>query len=369
MRVLHLIPRAQRRGAEIFALELIASLAQKGIQGKLFTLFREEGQLGTPNVVQASCLGSNGGSSLGILLALREEIRSYEPHIVLAHGGQPFKFAILSTLFWRKSPPVMYRKIGLSEQWLDKLRFLRIPCYRWLFRKADMIVAVGQSVKQELKVLFKVNTDRIKVIPNAIDPKRFYLMQGTRERLRQELGIRPDAPVLISVGSLSWEKNQEAVIRMLKELKRDHPKTVLILVGDGLRGEDLKKLSKEMNLEDSVRFLGTRSDVPELLVAADIFVLTSLTEGMPGALIEAGFAGLPSVVWDVADVKEVVQHGVTGLVSSYLDDKTFIKALHELITNPEKGRIMGKAAQISCKERFDIGKCAEEYEQLFDKLI
>jgi glycosyltransferase involved in cell wall biosynthesis len=174
--------------------------------------------------------------------------------------------------------------------------------------------------------------------------------------------------VLIAVGALGWEKNQAAMLRVLAEIRRTLPETILLLAGDGPERPKLERLAAELGVVAAVLFLGVRQDVPELLAAADLFLLTSLTEGVPGVLIEAGMAGLPAVTWDVAGAKEVVQDGVTGRVTTYQDQAGFTAAVIALLSNPGKAAIMGQAAREFCRERFGMERCVAEHLRLFEEI-
>ena len=367
VRVLHLVPSFRRRGAEVFASELIGSLEKAGVKGQLLSLFPTVDELGVTTRFAAKHLPASS-SPLGVIKALRDEIRTLRPDIILAHGGQPLKFAALARGRASKTL-IVYRKIGLTDQWLGGSRFFKLLFQRWLMMQADTIISLGGNLSQELVDLFGVNNAKIRLIPNAIDAARFQLTPGTRDRVRQELALAPNAPVMISVGALAWEKNQFVMLRTFQAIKREFSEAVLLLVGDGPERSKLEQQAIDLGVADSVKFLGVRSDVPDLLAAADLFLLTSLTEGVPGVLIEAGMAGLPCVTWDVAGAKEVVLDGTTGYVTPYKDEAKFTEAICSLITNLPLARNMGEAAKAFCLEKFDIENCVREHIRLFEEVL
>jgi glycosyltransferase involved in cell wall biosynthesis len=175
--------------------------------------------------------------------------------------------------------------------------------------------------------------------------------------------------VLITVGALEWEKNQGAMLRVLADVRRSLSNIVLLLAGDGPERPKLELLANELGVADDVRFLGVRKDVPELLAAADLFLLTSLTEGVPGVLIEAGMGGLACVTWDVAGANEVVQDTKTGLVTTYRDEAAFAFAVLQLLSEQELSRKMGEAACLFCRDHFSMRRCVEAHIELFSEVL
>ena len=300
--------------------------------------------------------------------ALRRVVCESLPDIVFAHGGEPFKFSVLARGS-ETQPKIIYRKIGLSEHWLGRHRWLKFSFQRWLMRRADAISTVGNATKNEAVELFKIDPAKIRVIYRGINQDLFSLPAGTRERVRESLGLATGSKVLISVGALGWEKNQAVMLRVLAEVRKSLPDVVLLLVGEGPELPKLKQITTELGIVDGIVFLGMRKDVPELLAAADLFILTSLTEGVPGVLIEAGMAGVPCVTWDVAGAKEVVIDGQTGLVTPYSDEVELTSAVLKILNDRDLACRFGVAAQSSCRERFGMHLCVDEHLKLFEDVL
>lgn len=300
--------------------------------------------------------------------ALRGIVRSWKPDLVFAHGGEPLLAAVLARA-GGEGPELVYRKIGLSGRWLGRPRWLRLRYHRSLMRRADAIAAVGDAVATEVVSLFRVPRQKVRVIRQGTDPGAFAVAAGTREQLRSSLGVPPSAKVLLSVGALGWEKHQEAILLALAAVRREVPTALLLLAGGGPERGRLERIAVDLGLAGAVRFLGARTDVPQLLEASDIFLLTSLTEGLPAVLIEAGLAGVPAVAWDVAGVREVVRDGVTGLVPPYRDEPAFAAAVLRLLREPDAARSMGDAARNLCREQFSMDRCVEEHLRLFRELL
>ncbi len=366
MKVLHLIPQSQRRGAEIFATELLHALSAEGLEGKLAVLFNGHDELELAHYAYVRQLRAKSG--LTAMRRLRALISEYDPDIIMAYGGEPLKYAVLST-GTRKRPSLVYRKIGLSRDWFGRSGFLKLPFYRWLAGRADFVSCVGEASRKEIVDLFHVPPDKAGIIYRGVAAEKFVAGNKARSSIRDSLGVQPDTTVLISVGALSWEKNHAAMVKTAAVLNQRGKDVILLLAGKGPLERELLSLADRMGAAKQVRFLGVRNDVPLLLQAADIALLSSFTEGVPGALIEAGFAGLPAVAWDVGGAREVVLHEKTGIITPYKDERAFLEAVRKLTADKNLRQQMGRAACEFCTERFDIKTCANEHIKLFEKLL
>lgn len=310
----------------------------------------------------------DASTGLSLVRALRRDLIARSPDVVLAHGGEPLKYAVLAR-GRQCMPRIIYRKIGLSEQWLGRCRWFKLFFQRWLVNRADAISAVGAAARREAIDLFHADPLKVRVIYRGVDFARFLVPADTRGQIRDELGIATSAPVLIAVGALGWEKNLGAMLRILREVKLTFPDVVLLLVGDGPERARLNSLASSLGVHDAVHQLGTRRDIPNLLAAADLVLLTSLTEGVPGVLIEAGMAGRPCVTWDVAGAAEVVEDGVTGRVTPYLDESAFAHAVISLLSSPKQAAAFGHCARSLCRERFGIARCVDEHLEMMGAMV
>lgn len=170
----------------------------------------------------------------------------------------------------------------------------------WLkqyFRKklpatANYYLACGQEAGK-----FLFGNRSFQVIPNAVNAEQFYYNEDVRSRKRRELGLG-NAFVVGHVGRISYQKNHKFLIEIFSRVKQMNTNAVLLLVGVGEKEQEIRKLVSDLNLQESVLFLGNRSDVSELYQAMDVFALPSLFEGIPVVGIEAQFADLPCVFSD-----------------------------------------------------------------------
>jgi glycosyltransferase involved in cell wall biosynthesis len=294
------------------------------------------------------------------------QLRDYQPDLIHCHGGRALKYAMLVRPFWRARAYV-YTKIGSVHPWLDPP--LKRRLYGFFFEQVDAIVAVGDQVRREVETTFAPRHPRLLTINTGREVAPFeQITPEGAARTRAELGLDPTNVCLMSVGSLSWEKDPMLLLRVFMEIVREHPQVRLVFVGEGPLRSELEQQTARAGIQNHVRFLGVRSDVPQLLSAADIFAVPSITEGLPGVLIEAGMAGLPAVAFDVGSVEDILKDGVTGFVVPERDSTLFARRLVEMICAPDLRRTMGNEALRLCRHDFDIQLSVRRHEVLFDEL-
>lgn len=369
-RILHLIHSCQRRGAETFATHLAQHISLEKFENALCSLYVSDNGLSEKVPLfeiraRGSKLENVMGFQPGVLKGLLTVYRQFRPHAICAHGSSTLKYAVLSKLFYR-TPLIVYRNIGKASAWFNSR--WKVSLYKVLLRQINAVVSLSQQGQRDFLRLFGFPLERVVTIRNAVDIEPYQNLDDRLEK-RQSLGLEGEDIVIITVGSMAWEKNQGELIRLLAEIRENNIAGQLLLVGDGPLQADLKQQAEQLNLSAHVHFLGVIDDVPQLLAAADIFVLPSLTEGMPAALIEAGLAGLPAVAYDVGGVGEVIKHNVTGLLVKPRDSTGFKESVLHLLDSPEARQKMGEAARRLYREKFDIRAIAKDYERLFLKLL
>lgn len=203
------------------------------------------------------------------------------------------------------------------------------PVEKHLSRVTDDLILINNE-DYEL-ALKKFHAKRTHYVPGVgVDSEKFNfeMTEEEKEKLRNEIGIKKDDKVLIYVAELSKRKNQIMAINAMKELVKENSKYKLLLVGkDSLNGK-YQQIVKELKLEDNIKFLGYRKDVPKIMKISNIYISTSVQEGLPVNLIEATMCGLPIVVTDCRgnrDVVKEIKNGKIVLMKDYVSLKNDIK--------------------------------------------
>ena len=228
--------------------------------------------------------------------------------------------------------------------------------------------AVSQPVADKAVEVFGLDPGRISLIPRGRPDPRLRLT-ATREEVRQRESIPLDAPVIITVAREHLIKNHLALLEAADMLRRDLPGLRVVLVGGASTGSTvIDQAIREKSLTDVVFRLGHRDDVPDLLGASDLFVSTSISEGLPGAIVEAIGIGLPVVAFDVSGVSDVLEEGHPGLVP-FGDVDGLARRIGETLADPDRRKDLGYAARRRFEESFEISGYVRRVGDLYNTLV
>lgn len=245
---------------------------------------------------------------------------------------------------------------------------LRETVLRLTNQCADQTTTISRIVGQSLLGRRIVSPARLNIVYNGIDIKKAggKLSFTDAETLRRELQIQPETPFIFSAGRLQEQKAYPYLINaalLLKQRKIDY---AILIAGDGEMRSQLEGQVKQLGLEDRIVFLGFREDIPQLIALADVFVLSSLWEGLPVVILEAMAAGLPVVSADVGGVAELVVDGETGYLVPPGDPRALADALEKVLSLPAgKKAALGRAGRKRVEENFTLEQMVAAYEQLY----
>jgi glycosyltransferase involved in cell wall biosynthesis len=311
---------------------------------------------------------------LRIRRALAEIVERHQIDVIQTHLLQVLDFLVL-TLRRHAGPWVFWTihnyNFTLRADQLQQRKWLLGPKrmgYRLLYRLAarwvDGFIAVSDEVRTALLEQIGPIDHKIRVICNGVDVRR-YRRPADRAELRGQLGLPADAHVMTLVGTLKRQKGHRYLIDALRDILPLFPTLHILFVGDGELGDELQAQARSAGVDRHTHFLGSRGDVPAILAASDSFVLPSLWEGLPMALIEAMASGLPIVATGVSGTKQVMIHDKTGLLVAPGDVGALASAIVEVLSDPARARAMGTAARDRVQSAFSAKKQAEEHIALF----
>ncbi|MGH9027241.1 MAG: glycosyltransferase family 4 protein [Acidimicrobiia bacterium] len=350
--VLQVVASNDRRGAEVFAVDLARALGDRHRTIRTVALApgHNDRQLDVP-VLGKRRLG------FGTLDALRDEAR--RARFVIAHGSTTLPACALATA--GTGIPFVYRNIGDPAHWgATRARRTRSML---LLRRPTAVVALTEATARQLAFRYRVNPDRIRVIPKGVPAERFPPTVGdaTRKLARRSFGLGNDAVVTLCVGALSPEKNFSLAVAAVAAL----PEVQLLIVGDGPE-RALLEAEAARRAPGRVRFAGAVADASHAYAAADAVVLSSWSEGLPGVLIEAGLSGLPVVATDVGFVDQIVVHDETGLLVPAGDRDAMSAAVAKALRDRVR---LGQAARAHCLEHFDLATVADKWDSLIGETL
>jgi glycosyltransferase involved in cell wall biosynthesis len=299
---------------------------------------------------------------------LAEIVRRERVDVLHAHQYSPFFYAAASRWFGSR-PPVLFTEHGRAFP--DYPRRKRMLANRVLLRSRDRVMAVGEAVRQALIHNEGIAPKRVEVIYNGIPLERFAarLTASERAAVRAEIGVEPDDLVVIQVARLDYLKDHATAIRTIERVAGRWPTARLVLVGDGPERGKIEDLVRQRAMGENVRLLGQRADIPRLLAASDIVLLTSISEGIPLTLIEAMAAGRPVVSTGVGGVAEVVVDGQTGLLAPAGDDETLAEHILRLADDPGRRDRMRRSGRRRADELFSESRMHEAYHHIYTSMI
>lgn len=236
-------------------------------------------------------------------------------------------------------------------------------------RLASHIIAVSDSCRRFLVERERVPAEKITIVQNAIDLRRFSAACGTRSEARKSMGLPENVPVVAGVGRLNPQKNFSLFIRVAAEVLKRCPQAVFVLAGDGPEDGLLRKLARESGVGERLHFCGYVPDTRQVYLAADVLLMPSLFEGLPMSLLEAMAMRVPVVASALDGIAEVVENGRDGFLVPSGDAKCFCERVCQLIENPSLARELGAAASEKIARRFSSERMCCEVERVYDRFL
>lgn len=276
-----------------------------------------------------------------------------------------------------KVPIVIF---GLHGDYLENPRFTGLwrKIYKLIeqiaVKCATMFISVGEELKERYINRYGLSSSRCEVVRSGMELANFYeVATFSQERIKQkkeELNIKPEELVIGKVSSLELRKGYKFAIRVAEQIIRGNNKDIRFLfVGEGDQRAELEGMVKGLGLDDRIIFAGFRSDVDELMAIFDIFIFTSLMEGLPQVLVQAAAAGRPIVSFEVEGAKEVIKEGINGFIVSSGDIDGLAEKANYLLSNLEKAKEMGRHGKEIIGNRWDIVNMKEKIRAIYDKLV
>lgn len=305
-------------------------------------------------------------TDLRALKELRGVIRSFRPTIVHTHSS---KAGILGrTVAHLERVPVVIHSIhgwGITPLQSPVKRRLFLAAERRVAPWTDHFIGVSQANIDQGRTLGLLGDD-VSLIRSGIDLAQFENPPDPQP-VRRQLGIPDDVPVVTQVGNLKPQKAPLDFVRMAAIVAAFDPKVHFVIAGDGPLRQQVETLGCELGIADRLHLPGWWHDVPGLLSATDVAVLTSRHEGLPRAVVEALAAGVPVVATAVDGTPEVVRDGVNGFLAPPGDIESLASGVRSLLEDEECRRLMGGVAANGL-ETFDINLMVRQQEELYECL-
>jgi glycosyltransferase involved in cell wall biosynthesis len=364
LRVGFVVHVMQVAGAEVLVRETVRRLAGR-IDASVFSL-DSVGRIGEEMKAEGAdvvAFGRRPGRDWGVARRLAAAARERGIEVMHAHQYTPFFYSALAKLLnprWR----LILTEHG--RHYPDRVSPLRRAVNRLaLDRLADAVTACCHFSAEGLTKTDGFAGNRIEIVENGIDVDR-YGPAADPAALKARLGLDPERRHIVHVARHHPVKDQATLLRgfALAGL----PGVDLLMAGDGPLRDELESLAGQLHVRARVKFLGIRADVPDLMRAADVFALTSVSEAASLTLLEAMATGLPAVVTAVGGNPELVRHEKEGLLFPRGDAATCAAAFRRLFDNPALAARLGAAARARAQDHYRLDRTVEAYHRLYCRL-
>lgn len=364
MRVMYFLNTLVRGGVEEHVLTLANGLDRSRFKvslacpGALLELLRPD----LAPDVKVFEVEARSWSDLASLRKLRSVIRREAPDVVHSHLFFASMFG--STVGKLAGAPATIETCHLAEVW--RTGWLKKSCLidRFFARFVDHFIAVSHATRAHLERKKKITAGKITVVWNGRDLGAY--QAGARGSF--PIPGRDSRLVVGVVGRLEPQKGLSFLIKAIPAVLRERPDVLFAFLGDGVLRQALEEECREAGVEGAVHFLGYGRDVAGFLGSIDLFVLPSLYEGLPLAVIEASAAGLPIVATAVDGTPEVVVDGETGVLVPPSDPQALARAIVGLLGDPARRELLGAAAAVRARKHFGLASQIAATEAVYEQL-
>lgn len=375
MKILQLVQKPQRRGAEVFALQLSQTLRQQGHEVCANYLYPYTGDRPLPFYENDAQLHGQEthffeklpGVHPALLRKLIRNIETFRPQVVQVNGARTVKYGAFAKRFSRyKDWVIVYRNIDDPYYWVtDPLR--RIFYKKLVMPQIDGVVGVSRATLDNVKALYGLKSPST-FIPNGVDPIPLQSALS-QEKARRQLGVLTEIGVVLFMGSLSTQKRPDRFVRVMRQVYDQFPKVEAWILGDGPLKENIKNMVCSLGIQCIVRFWGYQAEIASYIAASDLLLVTSDSDGIPAVILEAGLLGKPSVAAQVGGISDCVLDGKTGILASPQDEEGLAGAVLHLLKQPEQRLEMGRRALAWMRANFTIDIIARRYFDFYRQVL
>jgi glycosyltransferase involved in cell wall biosynthesis len=370
IRVLHLISGDLWAGAEAQA-EILLSGLQRNPELELSAIILNEGKLSQKLKslgIRVYVLDEKKHSSLSLFRKVRQILSKNRVQILHTHRYKENVIGGLAALF--SGVPHLVKTVHGSAEPFRGIKKIKADFYdfldRWTTRFLfDNIIVVSSNLAERLKE--RLNGASTVCIRNCVDLERIKA-DKSRAQVRRVLGIEDDSPLIGTAGRLVPIKGLDYLLKATTIMQAEFPGMKVLIIGDGPERKNLESRTSELGIDSKVIFTGQREDVYDLICAVDLFVLPSLSEGLPIVLLEALALDVPVVVSALGGIPEVITHLSTGLVVQPKDEQALAQACLSLLQNREQAKALAREGKRMVKERFSAEIMAQKVFQLYEVL-
>ncbi|MFB3777566.1 MAG: glycosyltransferase [Bryobacteraceae bacterium] len=360
IRVAHVLGSLIHGGVQTTVLRLVRGLARQSFAQVVLYEFSNEGDMRREfaEAARVKHCPYRRGHRMEFVRRLARALREESADVVLCHsfGNQ----ALVGLAARLAGAPRTYAMVTMEPVSLRRPWWWMYALVHGARPFCDAEVAVSESVRRSLVNQMHVPPRRVIVIPNGCDVTE---VERRAAEARSQAAGRRDWRILM-VSRMSEPKDHTTLLEAVALLRAGGRPAELFLAGDGERRKEHEAAARRLGISDHVRFLGTRPDVPELLGACDVSVLSTESEGLPVTLLESMAAGIPVVATDIPPCREVLDGGKCGVLFPRRDPAALARALETVLGDAAYREQITRAALLRVRENYDLPLMAERYGRL-----
>lgn len=361
MKIVQLLTRAQRRGAEIFALQLSEFLQKMGHEVLVITLLtggveiKFSGEIIHLNRPEKRILDWEGFWQLGKIL------KDFQPDLVQANASDTLRYGVAANLLIGSQFLLVYRNANIMSPFV-KRRWTK-SFYRFLLNQTDAVISVAKATRFDL-IDFYGYSKIIQTIPIGIDGA------AIESLAKQELNIELPKSFLLFMGGFVEEKDPEFLLDWFVRHHDNFPDLHLIFLGKGILEESLKKKMEENSLQKKIHLISNLANPFPVLQKAKALILPSKIEGLPAVILEAMYCRIPVIAYGVGGISEVLKNGETGWCIPPTDSQAFVQAIQGVLELEDfaKQKILDQAFEL-VKNHYSLNQVTSQFEEFYQKLL
>ena len=362
MKILHINTEKTWRGGEQQLLNLLQGLKRRNIISHLAC------QPGSPleeraknAEIEVFPITMHGEGDLLASVRLRRIITRFGYNILHSHTSHAHTLAFFAA-FGTKTRLLVSRRVDFS---IFRHSFLHLSGFKYRYL-ADYYIAISRKIRDVL-VSDGIPAQRIFVVHSGINPNRF--VASPIDPLIDEFNIRKDERIVVNVAHLAGHKGQEYLVKAVPHVLSEIPNARFFIVGGGELMSELQSLATSLGLKHKLIFTGFRRDVGSFYQIADLFVMSSVQEGLGTAVIDALALAKPVVATQAGGIPEIIQDGESGRLVAPADPTALAEGIIELLANPEPAKRMGKRGQQGVRRNFSIDAMVEKNIKVYRHIL
>ncbi len=308
--------------------------------------------------------------SLREFFKLRDFMEKGNFDIIHFHGTRAAMLGRMAVALVRHRPKIIYTIHGfhLIHYHSPFKRIFLLLVEKFLNFLTDAIICVSYSDKESITGLRLANDGKIRVIWNGVDIERFQKAKVDRDAKKKELNLPSDAIVLTMIGRLHPPKDHRTLLTAFQKAISKFQNAYLLIIGEGPLRAKIERYAQSLGLGEKVKFTGFRRDISEIMAMTDIFILSTLWEGLPFVLLEAMASSKPVIATDVNGNREIIVNEDTGLLVPPKDPEALAQAIIKLAGNPQRAKEMGEKGFLRVKEHFNLEAMVKKTTDLYESL-